>query len=182
MNGVSDPVFLIGYMASGKTTLGRALSEATGRGFVDLDEYIEQKTGKTVSEIFAQDGEAEFRRLETASLGELAADSRGLIIACGGGTPCFGDNMERMNSVGLTVWLDTSTDVILRRLLAERSSRPLVASLSEGGELEDYVAVNLERRRPYYSRAASRFDSTFLETEAEVASSVSQFIEKYFQY
>lgn len=174
------PVFLIGYMASGKTTLGRALAAATGRRFIDLDEYIEDKAGKTVTRIFADDGEPVFRRLESEALAELADSAGGgLIVACGGGTPCFGDNMELMNSKGLTVRLVTSEEVIVRRLVAERSSRPLVAKLSAGGELERYVSENLARREPHYSRAAERFDSSRLETEEEVAQSVKLFIEDF---
>ncbi len=174
------PVFLLGYMASGKTTLGRALAAAAGRRFVDLDEYIEDKAGKTVNRIFAEDGEPAFRRLEAEALAELA-DYSGLIVACGGGTPCFGGNMELMNSKGLTVRLVTSEKVIIRRLVAERSSRPLVARLSAGGELERYVSENMARREAYYSRAAASFDSSRLESEAEVTQSVKLFIDKFLQ-
>lgn len=177
------PVFLLGYMASGKTTLGRALAAAAGRRFVDLDEYIEDKAGKTVNRIFAEDGEPAFRRLEAEALAELAdySGDDGLIVACGGGTPCFGGNMELMNSKGLTVRLVTSEKVIIRRLVAERSSRPLVARLSAGVELERYVSENMARREAYYSRAAASFDSSRLESEAEVTQSVKLFIDKFLQ-
>lgn len=175
-------IFLIGYMASGKTTLGRALATETGLRFVDLDEYIESQAGKSVSHIFAEDGEARFRQLESLALRKLTATAGdGVIVACGGGTPCFGDNMEYMNSVGTTVWLTTAPEVIIRRLVAERAKRPLVASLSEGGELENYVIENLDRRAPHYSRSADRFDSSRLESETEIAESVRLFINKFLQ-
>lgn len=174
-------VFLIGYMASGKTTLGRGLAAVTGRRFVDLDEYIEQKARRTISQIFAEDGEQHFRDLEAEALAELASDNSnaGLIVACGGGTPCFGNNMDLMNERGLTVWLTATPDVIIRRLIAERSSRPLVAKLSDGGELEAFVLKGLESRRPHYERAHRCFDSSRLECEQEVAESVSRFIEEF---
>ncbi len=171
-------------MASGKTTLGRALAAATGRRFIDLDEYIESSVGKTISRIFADDGEASFRETESRSLAELIRNADGresIIIACGGGTPCFGDNMTVMNRAGLTVRLNAPQEVIIRRLIAERSARPLVAKLADGGELETYVAENLRRREPHYSLAAESFDSSRLETESEIADSVRLFIEKYFR-
>lgn len=171
-------------MASGKTTLGRALAASTGRRFIDLDEYIETSVGKTISRIFAEDGEASFRETESRSLAELIINANGgerVIIACGGGTPCFGDNMDVMNAAGLTVRLNAPQDVIIRRLIAERSARPLVAKLADGGELETFVAENLRRREPHYSRAAGSFDSSRLETESEIADSVRLFIENFLQ-
>lgn len=170
-------IFLIGYMAAGKTTFGKALAKAYRRRFIDLDDYISDKAGMSVSEIFAQHGEEVFRDMERRALAGLADNlSDPLIVACGGGTPCFGDNMAIMSNSGMTVWLDTSCEVILRRLRDNRDGRPLVASLDGGGELENYVAENLERRRPFYSRAKIRFDSSHLESEAEISESVASFI------
>lgn len=170
-------IFLIGYMASGKTTLGRALADATKRSFVDLDDYIEARQGQTISRIFATLGEAAFRDMEREALAEIvAATDRQLVVACGGGTPCFGDNMEVMDRAGVTVMLEAPLEVILRRLRLERSKRPLVASLDGDGELEQYVRVNLDRRRPYYSRAAHVFDSSRLESVEEIDQSVRDFI------
>ena len=167
-------------MASGKTTLGRALAASTGLRFVDLDEFIESEADKTISAIFAEDGEASFRQLESLALRKLTATAGdGIIVACGGGTPCFGDNMEFMNQAGTTVWLTAPPEVIIRRLEAERSARPLVATLSDGDELQRYVSENLQRRAPHYSRSAARFDSSRLECEAEIAESVRLFINQF---
>lgn len=164
-------------MASGKTTLGRALADATKRSFVDLDDYIEARQGQTISRIFATLGEAAFRDMEREALAEIvAATDRQLVVACGGGTPCFGDNMEVMDRAGVTVMLEAPLEVILRRLRLERSKRPLVASLDGDGELEQYVRVNLDRRRPYYSRATHVFDSSRLESVEEIDQSVRDFI------
>ncbi|MDE6238496.1 MAG: shikimate kinase [Muribaculaceae bacterium] len=173
-------IFLIGYMASGKTTLGRALAASTGMRFVDLDEFIEVEAGKSINDIFAEDGESGFRRLESLILRKLTAtDDDNIIVACGGGTPCFGDNMEVMNQAGMTVWLTAPVEVIIRRLEAERASRPLVARLSDGDELKRYVMDNLEQRTPHYSRSKARFDSSKLECEAEIDESVKIFINRF---
>lgn len=178
-DGHRKPIFLIGYMASGKTTLGDALSAATGRCFVDLDQYIEQTAGKTVAQIFADHGEAAFRQMETQALATLAdIRDEALIIACGGGTPCFGNNMDIMNAVGVTVWLVAPTDVIIRRLLLDRSSRPLVAGFDDESQLRGFVDTALEARTPFYCRAAHRFDSSFLESEQQISQSVDRFVEQ----
>lgn len=103
------PIFLIGYMGSGKTTLGRGVESRAHVSFIDLDDYIEEREGMTVSEIFKARGETGFRKAERECLAELAAKDN-LLVACGGGTPCFFDNMEVMNSSGTTVWLDASVD------------------------------------------------------------------------
>ena len=126
------PVFLIGYMGCGKTTLGVVLARQMGLRFIDLDDYIEQRQGATINEIFATSGEARFRELETEALNDIA-DMADVIIACGGGTPCHGDNMALMNRVGTTVWLTTSPERITARLLLpeQKSKRPKVAYLPD---------------------------------------------------
>lgn len=173
-------VFLIGFMGSGKTTLGLALAHATGMPLVDLDQYIEERTGMSVREYFACYGEEAFRREERQALEHVVAASvgNGMIVACGGGTPCRPVNMELMNSGGLTVWLQTSVPVLLRRLKEGRAQRPLIASLGDD-ELEKYIVDRLAERDPYYSAAAASFDSTFLESEEEVAGSVTKFITEF---
>lgn len=179
MSDACGHIFLIGYMASGKTTFGRALAAAMGRGFVDLDDYIVAKAGMSVSELFEAKGESGFRDLESGALDELISrDGNPLVVACGGGTPCFGDNMSLMCRSGFTVWLDAPIATLLRRLREDRAGRPLVAKIDGGGELERYVAENLERRNPHYSRAQMRFDSSRLESETEIAESVDYFIKK----
>lgn len=175
-------VFLIGFMASGKTTLGRALATATGRRFVDLDDYIESSEGKTVSRIFKESGEAGFRRMESEALSRLidnSAGSRGLIVACGGGTPCHARNMDLILSSGISVWLTASLPVVMRRLLAAQSTRPLVASFDDPQRLEAFVSATLADREPFYSRAHYRFDSSRLESEAEIEQSVKAFIDQF---
>lgn len=161
---VMKPVFLIGYMGCGKTTLGEVLAQQMGVPFIDLDEYIERQQGMTIVEIFASEGEERFRQLETAALGEMAAMD-GVIIACGGGTPCHGNNMTLMNEMGVTVWLTTSPERITARLLLpeQRVKRPKFNDLPDEAFLP-LVQRELERRSPYYNQASLQFDSTDIET------------------
>lgn len=161
---VMKPVFLIGYMGCGKTTLGEVLAQQMGVPFIDLDEYIERQQGMTIVEIFASEGEERFRQLETAALGEVAAMD-GVIIACGGGTPCHGNNMTLMNEMGVTVWLTTSPERITARLLLpeQRVKRPKFNDLPDEAFLP-LVQRELERRSPYYNQASLQFDSTDIET------------------
>lgn len=161
---VMKPVFLIGYMGCGKTTLGEVLAQQMGVPFIDLDEYIERQQGMTIVEIFAREGEERFRQLETAALGKVAAMD-GVIIACGGGTPCHGNNMTLMNEMGVTVWLTTSPERITARLLLpeQRVKRPKFNDLPDEAFLP-LVQRELERRSPYYNQASLQFDSTDIET------------------
>ena len=160
------PVFLIGYMGCGKTTLGEALARQMDVPFIDLDEYIQRQQGMTIVEIFARDGEELFRELETAALREVAAID-GAIIACGGGTPCHAGNMELMNQAGITVWLTTSPERITARLLLpdQKLKRPKYKDLPDEAVLP-LVKHELEARSPYYSQACLQFDSTDIETAA----------------
>lgn len=169
------PIFLIGYMGCGKTTLGRALAGATGLELIDLDEYIEQKAGMTIDRIFGEHGEEAFRAMEREALAAVAT-REDVIIACGGGTPCRDGMMDLMNSAGLTVWLRASLPVLHRRLCEGRATRPLIASISSDDALMDFIRVNLEKRSPFYSRAGACFDSSRLESEAEIEDSVNRFV------
>ncbi len=169
------PVFLIGYMGCGKTTLGEPLAKKLEWRFVDLDLYIEAKEGKTAKEIFMTFGEAHFRELEREALQEVATAGDNTIVACGGGTPLQEGNMELMNRLGITVWLRTSVERITSRLVLpeQRSKRPLLNDMSDN-EIMASVARGLEARAPFYEKAQLQFDSTHLESEEEVAASAQQ--------
>ena len=168
------PIFLIGYMGSGKTTLGRALARRLGMEFIDLDHYIEGRYHATVSDLFATRGEEGFRDLERRMLAEVSG-FEDVIVACGGGTPCFFDNMEVMNAAGLTVLLDTRIDTLHRRLLAGRAKRPLIAALTDE-ELRGFITEALAKRMPHYSRAAVRFPGDLLEDRGQIDTTVERFI------
>ena len=169
---VMKPVFLIGYMGCGKTTLGEPLAQVMGLPVVDLDAYIENKHSMSAKEIFAKLGEPHFRHLEHEALTEVAAGGGDVIVACGGGTPLQPENMELMNSVGITVWLTTSVDRIVSRLVLpeQRIKRPLLNEMSDE-EIRQQVINGLKARRKYYRKAQLQFDSTYLESVAEVEDS-----------
>lgn len=167
------PIFLIGFMGSGKTTLGKAVANATGLRFVDLDEMIERQQGMSVCEIFDIKGEREFRRLESDTLAQISG-SEDMIVACGGGTPCYGDNMAVMLASGTTVWLNASVERLVTRLAVAREQRPLLARLDDEA-LREFVIARLTEREPFYSRAEIEIDSSFLDTVAELEDSVAKF-------
>ena len=158
------PVFLLGYMGCGKTTLGEELARQMDCRFIDLDAFIEERQGMTVVKIFDEMGENRFRELETEALREVAVMTD-VIIACGGGTPCHGDNMELMNQAGTTVWLTTSPERITARLLLpeEKTKRPKINTLPDEGVLP-LVEKELQARTPHYQQCQLQFDSTDIET------------------
>lgn len=177
MQKTSNIIFIMGYMASGKTTFGRALAKALGWEFIDLDFYIEQRFRKSVREIFAAEGEEGFRRKEKAMLRE-AGEFENVVVSCGGGTPCFFDNMDFMLSRGETVMLDTDTECLVRRLVANNSRRPLMAGKSED-EIRRDVQKGLDSRLPFYSRANIRFSGNQLEDKSQISDSVERFIRDF---
>ena len=145
-------IFLIGFMGSGKTHWGRQLSAKLGLPFFDLDTVIVEKEKRSVAEIFAEKGEEYFRFLEKETL-EATTDGQGsFILSCGGGTPCFFNNIEFMKKHGKVIWLNTSVDMLTLRLSRERKSRPLISDV-EDEELRRYVVRKLSERRMYYAQA-----------------------------
>lgn len=163
-------VFLIGYMGAGKTTLGKAFARAMNLGFIDLDWYIEERFHKTVGALFAEKGEEEFRLLEKRMLHEVA-DFEDVVISTGGGTPCFFDNMEFMNTRGETVFLDVKLNVLFRRLKVAKHQRPLLAQKSDD-ELASFISEALQQRMPFYSKARHTFDAEQLEDRQQISESV----------
>lgn len=158
------PVFLIGYMGCGKTTLGEVLARQMGMRYIDLDEVIETRQGMSINNIFEELGEARFRELEVQALQD-SATMTDVIIGTGGGTPCHGDNMALMNKAGITVWLTTSPERIAARLLVpeQKYKRPKICLLPDEDVLP-LVEAGLQARTPFYSQAQMRFDSTDIET------------------
>ena len=144
-------IFLVGYMGAGKTTLGRALAKTLGLQFVDLDCYIEERYHKTISQIFADKGENGFRELEKRMLHE-AGEFENVVISTGGGTPCFFDNMDYMNSQGTTVYLDVPVERLFIRLSIARHKRPLIKEKNDE-ELRAFISEQLEKREGYYRKA-----------------------------
>jgi shikimate kinase len=161
-------VFLVGYMGSGKTTIGRMLAERLGFTFFDTDKCVESKRLKSVSRIFETEGEDTFRELERKCLHELA-DFEDVVISTGGGAPCFFDNMQYMNERGMTVYLKWSAKELANRLQADNSNkRPLLARL-KGEELEAFIAEGLAKREAIYLQA----DAVASGTEEEILSQIT---------
>lgn len=146
------PIFLTGYMGSGKTTIGKILAETMGLQFIDLDKFIEQKYNRTISDIFTLDGETRFREIERECLYEVAK-YEDAVIATGGGAPCFFDNMDFINKNGKSIYLKLSVNQLTDRLKQiNDGTRPLIARLNNA-ELENHIAEQLEKREPYYNLA-----------------------------
>jgi shikimate kinase len=165
-------IILIGYMGSGKTTVGKALSKETGMMFYDLDWYIESRMRKTVSQIFAERGEDAFRKLEHSMLHEVA-EFEDVIISCGGGTPCFFDNMDYLNQQGDVVYLKASPEVLYNHLLMAKVERPLLKGKSPE-ELIAYITEHLKERAPYYEKARYTLDVDVLDNVDKIKDSVAR--------
>lgn len=152
---MKNNIVLLGYMGSGKSAVGKVLAEKSNLNFIDLDDYIEQKEQKKISAIFLEKGEIYFRKLETKYLKELITQKTNLILSLGGGTPCFGDNMEVVNSSEntLSVYLQTSIKELTERLYGERAKRPLIAHTKAKDELLEFIAKHLFERSSYYNTA-----------------------------
>ena len=146
-------IFLLGYMASGKSTLGKALAESLDCAFVDLDKLLEGRLGMPVGTYIEEKGELSFRKAEhEALISWLAQGPHDAVVALGGGTPVFYDHMALLNEAGRTVFLDVSLGELARRLKGS-TDRPLIKSQED---LVEFVAKHLFERRPYYSQAQVR--------------------------
>ncbi len=161
-------------MASGKTTFGKALARELSYEFIDLDFYIEQRYHKSVKQIFADNGESGFRNIEKEMLHEVG-EFNNVVISCGGGTPCFFDNIDFMRGKGLTVMLNTPTERIIDRLVANNSKRPLMAGKSRE-EIERAVEEGLKARLPFYSKAEISFCGSRLEDKSQISNTVREFL------
>ena len=165
-------IILIGYMGSGKTTVGKALSKATGMMFYDLDWYIESRMRKTVSQIFAERGEEGFRQIEYNMLHEVA-EFENVIISCGGGTPCFFDNMDYLNEQGDVVYLKATPETLYKHLLMAKVERPLLKGKTPE-QLIDYITEHLKERAPFYEKARHTLDVNVLDNYDKIAVSVER--------
>ena len=165
-------IILIGYMGSGKTTVGKALSKATGLMFYDLDWYIESRMHTTVSKLFSERGEEAFRKIEYNMLHEVA-EFEDVIISCGGGTPCFFDNMDYLNQQGDVVYLKATPEVLYKHLLMAKVERPLLKGKSPE-ELIAYITAHLKERTPFYEKARHTLDVSVLDNHDKIATSVER--------
>lgn len=167
-------IILIGYMGAGKTTVGRQLAKRLGLMFYDLDWYIMNRMRRTVAQIFEESGEEGFRKIEHAMLHEVA-EFEDVVLSCGGGTPCFYDNMDYLNRMGETVYLKASPEVLYAHLKMGKSVRPLLLDKTPG-EVEAFVKEQLAQREPYYSKAKHTLDVNVLDTYDKIKISVEKII------
>ena len=163
-------VFLLGFMGAGKTTLGKALAKDLNISFIDLDQYIERRYLKSVSQIFATRGEQGFREIESRMLREVG-EFDDVIVSCGGSTPLIGDNMDFMLQHGKTVYLKCDNETLLRRLKVARSQRPLIASKSDD-ELASFIESETARREPGYMKAEFICPGDRLESRDQISETI----------
>ena len=146
-------IVLLGYMASGKSSIGKRLSKKLSMRFLDLDDYIIEQEKMSISKIFELKGEVYFRLIEHKYLKEILAKDEKFILALGGGTPCYANNLEEINKGDtLSIYLQGSTATMIERLIRKKSKRPLIASLGDD-KIPEFVAKHLFERRPFYEQA-----------------------------
>lgn len=165
-------IILIGYMGAGKTTVGKALAKELHMPFYDLDWYIESRMHKTVKAIFDERGEAGFRKIEHNMLHEVA-EFEDIIISCGGGTPCFFDNIDYMNRQGETVYLKATPEVLYGHLKMGKTIRPLLLNKT-ADEVQVFIREQLAQRESYYSKAKYVLDVNLLDDYEKIKISVEQ--------
>jgi shikimate kinase len=145
-------IYLIGITGCGKTTLGKELAKSLGCEFIDLDDYIIAKQGKSIEKIFEEQGEMYFRQLEQESLRKIK--NKKVVVSTGGGAPCFFDNMDFMNDQGKTIWLNPDPEIVAERLINAPNveNRPMIKGKSKQDVL-DFIKKKLAERQKFYSRA-----------------------------
>ncbi|WP_242093304.1 shikimate kinase [Aestuariivivens sediminicola] len=148
-------VILIGYMASGKSTLGKILAEKLKYDFIDLDDYIEGQEKLSVKDIFKKKGELYFRKSETLYLSNILKTKNNIVLALGGGTPCYGNNMDLISATSgvKSFYLKATLPHLVNKLFKKKNKRPLIAHLESKEELRDFIGKHLFERAPYYEQA-----------------------------
>lgn len=167
-------ITLLGYMCSGKTTVGLPLAKALGLRFYDLDWYIEERYRKKVAQIFAEEGEAVFRRRESNMLREVA-EFEDVVVALGGGTPCHSGNIDYLNEVSTTVYLKATPDTLLEHIRLSHGVRPLLQGKSDE-ELRTFVTEQLAEREQYYAQAQHIINIDVLDSEDKIDHLVAKII------
>ena len=163
-------IILIGYMGAGKTTVGKQLADDLGLMFYDLDWYITSRMHRTVAQIFEEGGEEGFRKMEYNMLHEVA-EFENVVLSCGGGTPCFFDNMDYLNQQGETVYLKATPEVLYAHLKMGKTVRPLLLNKTPE-EVEAFVKEQLAQREPYYLKAKHVLDVNLLDSYDKIQTSV----------
>ena len=144
-------IYLLGFMGSGKSYLGKWLSEKFNLNFLDLDEFLEDTMNLSIPQIFSSIGETGFREIE-ANLLRKTSDFSKNIISCGGGTPCFNDNMKWIKNHGISIYLKTSEELLFKRLNNQKAGRPLISNMSDD-DLKKFISMKLTEREKFYEQA-----------------------------
>lgn len=165
-------IFIIGYMGAGKTTVGKALAKELNIEFYDLDWYIEARMRKTVKQIFDEQGEEGFRRIEKNMLHEVG-EFENVIVSCGGGTPCFFDNMDFMNRQGETVYLKATPEVLYGHLKMGKTVRPLLLNKTPE-EVQVFIKEQLQKREAFYTKAKHTLDVNLMDNYDKIKISVAK--------
>ncbi len=165
-------IIILGYMGAGKTTVGKALAEDLKCQFYDLDWYIESRMRKTVKQLFDERGEAGFRKIEHNMLHEVA-EFDNIILSCGGGTPCFFDNMDYLNQQGETVYLKATPDILHKHLKMGKSVRPLLLNKTPE-EIQLFIQQQLTEREPSYLKAKYILDVNLMDNYEKIKITVDQ--------
>ena len=145
-------IVLVGYMGSGKTSIGKKLAKKLEIDFIDLDDYIEEREGSTINKIFSEKGEIYFRKLENKLLKTLLNSKNDFILAVGGGTPCYANNINLINEASIAVYLKASIQKLYDKLRLKKDKRPLIKDL-EDHQLKEFIAKHLFERTPFYEKA-----------------------------
>mgnify|MGYP000488654122 CR=1 FL=1 len=155
-------VVLLGYMGVGKSTLGRLLADHLDVKFIDLDSYIEEKEGQSISNLFENKGEIYFRQQETLALNQLLTTPEGMILSLGGGTPVYGDNMQIITETEdvTSIYLKLQTDALVSKLFEQRGDRPIISHINDRIEFEEFVRKHLFERQQFYYMADHILDVT----------------------
>jgi shikimate kinase len=168
-------VFLVGFMGSGKSSVGKALARLLNLEFTDIDYEISSSTGKTIPELFEKEGEKHFRELEKLAIKGIAA-KKNMLIACGGGLPCYNDLMKELNKQGITIYLKLSSERLFERLKKDSDKRPLLKGKNDV-EMKKFIADLLEEREFYYLQSQYKI-SIKDHTPEEVAKAIIDLIKK----
>jgi len=149
-------IVLVGYMGSGKTTIGKLVANHLRIKFLDLDAYIEQAEGQTIAELFSNKGELYFRKKEFFYLKEILSSNSNVLLSTGGGTPCYGNNMKVItNATKNSIYLKVSLGELIRRLSVEKDQRPIISGITDD-ELPEFIGKHLFERSFYYHQAQTR--------------------------
>ncbi|MCX7550641.1 shikimate kinase [Xanthomarina sp. F2636L] len=153
-------IILLGYMASGKSLVGSELAKILRLEYLDLDQFIEEKEGKTIQKIFLEKGEIFFRKIENSYLEEIISSKENLILSLGGGTPCFTNNLEliKKSKDVTSFFLNVPVNELAKRLMLDKDKRPLVSYVSNENDMLEFVGKHLFERLPFYNQANYKID------------------------